>query len=194
MPPKATGPGRGGRVAASNNRTATSNKPTTNASRSTTAPRGRGDASTTTGGASRKRTIDDYAHGGRTNTVDEEEEEEEEPQQDEEELEAVEEEEEEEEEDDDREKIPPELLTRILHACFEREGTRITREADRAVGRYVDVFVREAIARAAVERGRGFLEVCFASLFFPFPVCVGGLLGSGLRLGRPGLDVVGSAC
>jgi hypothetical protein len=50
-------------------------------------------------------------------------------------------------------------LTRILHEFFEREGTRITRDADKAVARYVDVFVREAIARAAVERNGGFLEV-----------------------------------
>ncbi|KAK4152600.1 mitochondrial carrier domain-containing protein [Chaetomidium leptoderma] len=58
-----------------------------------------------------------------------------------------------------REKIPPELLTRILHEFFERDGTRITRDANDSVARYVDVFVREAIARAAVERQGGFLEV-----------------------------------
>ncbi|KAL2160768.1 hypothetical protein VTH06DRAFT_965 [Thermothelomyces fergusii] len=63
--------------------------------------------------------------------------------------------------DDGREKerIPPELLTRILHGFFAREETRITRDANAAVARYVDVFVREAIARAAVERQGGFLEV-----------------------------------
>jgi hypothetical protein len=74
--------------------------------------------------------------------------------------------EEEDDEDGDREKISPELLTRILHSFFEREGTRITRDANAAVARYVDVFVREAIARAAVERERGFLEVSFFFLFF----------------------------
>ncbi|EAQ84141.1 predicted protein [Chaetomium globosum CBS 148.51] len=63
------------------------------------------------------------------------------------------------EEEEGREKIPPELLTRILHAFFEREGTRITRDANAAVARYMDIFVREAIARAAVERSSGFLEV-----------------------------------
>ncbi|SPQ27157.1 e06327cc-4b78-42d9-a1dd-580f55d66c8b [Thermothielavioides terrestris] len=67
--------------------------------------------------------------------------------------------EEEEEEEEEREKIPPELLTRILHEFFEKEGTRITRDANAAVARYMDVFVREAIARAAVERASGFLEV-----------------------------------
>ncbi|KAH6622661.1 CENP-S associating centromere protein X-domain-containing protein [Chaetomium tenue] len=63
------------------------------------------------------------------------------------------------EEEEGREKIPPELLTRILHAFFERDGTRITRDANAAVARYMDIFVREAIARAAVERSGGFLEV-----------------------------------
>lgn len=70
-----------------------------------------------------------------------------------------EEEEEDEDEDEGREKIPPELLTRILHEFFARDGTRITKDANAAVARYVDVFVREAIARAAVERQGGFLEV-----------------------------------
>ncbi|AEO62042.1 hypothetical protein MYCTH_2070850 [Thermothelomyces thermophilus ATCC 42464] len=64
-----------------------------------------------------------------------------------------------EDDDDERERIPPELLTRILHGFFGREETRITRDANAAVARYVDVFVREAIARAAVEREGGFLEV-----------------------------------
>ncbi|EGS23047.1 uncharacterized protein CTHT_0015320 [Thermochaetoides thermophila DSM 1495] len=66
---------------------------------------------------------------------------------------------EDEEEDDERENIHPELLTRILHEFFEKEDTRITKDANAAVAKYVDIFVREAIARAAVERGRGFLEV-----------------------------------
>jgi hypothetical protein len=92
-------------------------------------------------------------------------------------------EEEAEDEDGDREKISPELLTRILHAFFEREGTRITRDANAAVARYVDDFVREAIARAAVERERGFLEVSFFFFFFLFG---GGFVGLGwlLTLGR----------
>ncbi len=81
-----------------------------------------------------------------------------------------EEEEEEDEEDEEREKIPGELLTRILHEFFEREGTRVTRDANAAVVRYVDVFVREAIARAAVERDGGFLEVSLPLLSFPCPL------------------------
>ena len=81
----------------------------------------------------------------------------------------------EEDDDDDGQvaKIPSELVTRILHEFFtakDEEGntrTRITRDANSAVEKYVDVFVREAIARAAMEKGGGgFLEV---SLFFLFP-------------------------
>lgn len=64
-------------------------------------------------------------------------------------------------EDDDPEKtIPPELLTRILHEFFEKDGTKITRDANSAVAKYMDIFVKEAIARAAAERNGGFLEVC----------------------------------
>lgn len=62
-------------------------------------------------------------------------------------------------EDDPPLNIPPALLTRILHEFFEKEGTRVTSDANEAVARYMDVFVKEAIARAAAERGKGFLEV-----------------------------------
>ncbi|KAI0124866.1 CENP-S associating centromere protein X-domain-containing protein [Xylariales sp. AK1849] len=55
--------------------------------------------------------------------------------------------------------IPPELLTRLLHEFFEKDGTRISKNANEAVAKYMDVFVREAIARAAVEKEGGFLEV-----------------------------------
>ncbi|OAA71019.1 CENP-S complex, centromere protein X [Akanthomyces lecanii RCEF 1005] len=55
--------------------------------------------------------------------------------------------------------IPKDLLTRILHDLFEKDATRVSRDANAAVGKYVDVFVREAIARAAVEKRSGFLEV-----------------------------------
>jgi centromere protein X len=67
--------------------------------------------------------------------------------------------------------IPPALLTRLLHEFFGDDQVRISKSADRAVGKYMDIFVREAIARAAVEkkeergnvgrvgRGEGFLEV-----------------------------------
>ncbi|KAI1165501.1 CENP-S associating centromere protein X-domain-containing protein [Nemania serpens] len=65
-------------------------------------------------------------------------------------------------EDDDAETkktIPPELLTRILHEFFEKDGTRISKDANKAVAKYMDIFVRETIARTAVERESGFLEV-----------------------------------
>ncbi|ROW12015.1 hypothetical protein VPNG_05229 [Cytospora leucostoma] len=64
--------------------------------------------------------------------------------------------------DDDEEPektIPPELLTRILHELFEKDGTRITKDANNAVAKYMDIFVKEAIARAAAERDGGFFEV-----------------------------------
>lgn len=67
-----------------------------------------------------------------------------------------------EEDDDDNElpekTIPPELLTRILHEFFEKDGTRITKDANNSVAKYMDIFVKEAIARAAAEREGGFLE------------------------------------
>ncbi|KAJ6121140.1 hypothetical protein N7523_005420 [Penicillium sp. IBT 18751x] len=68
-------------------------------------------------------------------------------------------------------KIPPKLLTRLLHHHFQNEKTKIAKDANEVVAKYVDVFVREAIARAAYERaetdgaggarsiGDGFLEV-----------------------------------
>jgi hypothetical protein len=67
-------------------------------------------------------------------------------------------------EDEKRETIPQELLTRLLHEFFKEEGTRISKDANTAVGRYMETFVREALARAAFMRaemdgGDGFLEV-----------------------------------
>ncbi|KAL8816425.1 MAG: hypothetical protein Q9223_004565 [Gallowayella weberi] len=67
--------------------------------------------------------------------------------------------------------LPPKLITRILYHNLEKEGgegTKIGKEANTLVGKYLDTFVREAIARAAFERGQadeaagsgdGFLEV-----------------------------------
>ncbi|KAK7978258.1 hypothetical protein PG996_004303 [Apiospora saccharicola] len=63
------------------------------------------------------------------------------------------------EEEDPPKTIPPELLTRILHTCFEKEGTRISKDANKAVAQYMDIFVRESIARVALEKEAGFLEV-----------------------------------
>ncbi|KAL7959735.1 CENP-S associating centromere protein X domain-containing protein [Trichoderma compactum] len=55
--------------------------------------------------------------------------------------------------------IPKALLTRLLHEFFAKEATRMSRDANTAVGKYVDIFVREAIVRTAVEKPGGFLEV-----------------------------------
>ena len=63
------------------------------------------------------------------------------------------------EEEEPDKKIPAELLTRLLHEFFAKDATRISRDANAAAGKYFDIFVREAIARAAVEKDGGFLEV-----------------------------------
>ncbi|OJJ87833.1 CENP-X/MHF2 family protein [Aspergillus glaucus CBS 516.65] len=65
--------------------------------------------------------------------------------------------------------IPGKLLTRLLHHNFQSEKTKIAKDANEVVAKYIDVFVREALARAAYERaeggggggsvGDGFLEV-----------------------------------
>lgn len=69
------------------------------------------------------------------------------------------EEEDEEDEVEERKTIPPELLTHVLHGFFEKDGTRVSKDANAAVAKYMDIFVREAIARAVVEKEKGFLEV-----------------------------------
>ncbi|MCJ1379527.1 hypothetical protein MMC17_002628 [Xylographa soralifera] len=64
--------------------------------------------------------------------------------------------------------IPPELLTTLLQHHFEDKQMRVGKDAKAVIGKYMETFVREAIARAAFERseatsghGRGgdFLEV-----------------------------------
>ncbi|KZF24043.1 hypothetical protein L228DRAFT_281156 [Xylona heveae TC161] len=63
--------------------------------------------------------------------------------------------------------IPAKLLTRLLHEHFEDDRTRISKDASQAMQKYMEVFVREALARAAFERqesgvsrrGDAFLEV-----------------------------------
>lgn len=76
--------------------------------------------------------------------------------------------------------IPRKLLTRLLHQHFRNPKTKIALDANDVVAKYVDVFVREALARAAFERnesgdglgeggrGDGFLEVCY----FLFLLCL----------------------
>ncbi|KAI4176804.1 MAG: hypothetical protein LQ346_007789 [Caloplaca aetnensis] len=77
--------------------------------------------------------------------------------------------------------IPPKLLTRLLHHHLqEKEGgiTKIGKDANALVGKYMETFVREAIARAAFERsltdegagvGDGFLEVSAKTPWEKFP-------------------------
>ncbi|KAI0843484.1 CENP-S associating centromere protein X-domain-containing protein [Hypoxylon sp. FL0890] len=66
---------------------------------------------------------------------------------------------EQEEEEESRKTIPPELLTHVLHQFFEKDGTRVSKDANAAIAKYMDIFVREAIARTVVEKEKGFLEV-----------------------------------
>jgi hypothetical protein len=64
-----------------------------------------------------------------------------------------------------KEHIPDDLLAVVLNRFFRgggSGGTRMSRDAVRAVGRYMDTFVREGVARGAwagEERGNGVLEV-----------------------------------
>lgn len=74
--------------------------------------------------------------------------------------------EDEDDEEDERTTIPPGLLTRLLHEFFEEDTTRITKDANDAVAKYVDVFVREAIARTALEGRGAFLEVSLGDGYF----------------------------
>ena len=63
--------------------------------------------------------------------------------------------------------IPPALLSRLLHHHLQDNKIRIGKEANGVIGKYMETFVREAIARAAFERSeagkagieRTFLEV-----------------------------------
>lgn len=73
----------------------------------------------------------------------------------------------EDEEEERKEGIPSDLLTVLLHEFF-KEKTRMSKGASKAVGKYMDTFVRETVARcsyAGKERGQeGILEVSFGSL------------------------------
>lgn len=44
--------------------------------------------------------------------------------------------------------LPAPLLTRLLHESFDDKSTNVTRQANSLVARYLDIFVREAVARA----------------------------------------------
>ncbi|QKX61763.1 uncharacterized protein TRUGW13939_08919 [Talaromyces rugulosus] len=51
--------------------------------------------------------------------------------------------------------IPPKLLTKLLHHHFQNPKTKIAKDANEVVAKYIDIFVREALARAAYERTEG---------------------------------------
>ena len=53
---------------------------------------------------------------------------------------------------DDIPTIPPKLLTKLIHSFFEDDRTRMSKDANAAVGKYMETFVREAIARAEHEK------------------------------------------
>ena len=55
-------------------------------------------------------------------------------------------------EDDGPPPIPQKLLTRLLYEGFSDKGVKIGREAMAVYGKYVETFVREALARAVFER------------------------------------------
>jgi hypothetical protein len=76
---------------------------------------------------------------------------------------------------DDGPAIPQKLVTRLLYEGFEDKNMKIGREAMAVVGKYMETFVREALARAVYEReeaeaevgkgtGDGFLQVCLLHL------------------------------
>lgn len=50
--------------------------------------------------------------------------------------------------------IPSKLLTKLLHHHFEDDKIRLDPDANVLVGKYMETFVREALARAAYERSR----------------------------------------
>ncbi|CEJ79960.1 hypothetical protein VHEMI00170 [[Torrubiella] hemipterigena] len=62
-------------------------------------------------------------------------------------------------EDDASNAIPRALVRRILNEFFENDNTAISKNANDAISKYVEVFLQEAIARTAVEKRSGFLEV-----------------------------------
>ncbi|KAI5288359.1 hypothetical protein KEM54_005267 [Ascosphaera aggregata] len=48
--------------------------------------------------------------------------------------------------------VPPKLITRLLYYHLQHDKTRIAKDANMVVAKYIDVFVRESIARATHER------------------------------------------
>ncbi|CAK7562405.1 MAG: hypothetical protein SEPTF4163_000248 [Sporothrix epigloea] len=59
--------------------------------------------------------------------------------------------------------LPPALLARLLHHFFQNPDgatTRLTQDAHVSINKYMEIFIREAVARSVAERGTGaFLDV-----------------------------------
>ncbi|KAI9052203.1 hypothetical protein LZ554_003562 [Drepanopeziza brunnea f. sp. 'monogermtubi'] len=54
-----------------------------------------------------------------------------------------------------RASIPTDLINVLLHSFFKQPGSRITKDANAAVARYIETFVREGVARAEWARENG---------------------------------------
>lgn len=55
--------------------------------------------------------------------------------------------------------IPLDLLNVLLHQFYKEPNTRMSKDANKAVGRYMETFVREALARVAYKKGGGEMGV-----------------------------------
>ncbi|CZT40690.1 uncharacterized protein RSE6_00331 [Rhynchosporium secalis] len=51
--------------------------------------------------------------------------------------------------------IPPDLINVLLHGFFNQDNTRMTKDANAAVGMYIETFIREALNRAAWAKRHG---------------------------------------
>jgi hypothetical protein len=49
-------------------------------------------------------------------------------------------------------KVPSKLVTALLQHHFQDSKTRVTKDAAKVYAKYLDIFVREAVARAVYER------------------------------------------
>lgn len=49
-------------------------------------------------------------------------------------------------------KVPSKLVTALLHHHFQDDKTRVTKDAMRVYAKYLEIFVREAVARAVYEK------------------------------------------
>jgi hypothetical protein len=60
--------------------------------------------------------------------------------------------------DDQLPPIPQKLLARLLYESFEDKNTKVGKDALAVFGKYIEVFVREGLARAAYEREKADLR------------------------------------